>query len=143
MLMLARGQDLRDTRGGMPQSYIIRPTFLESGFSFDGPVPAHLDRKPTDSLAPNSYGLYAVYLNVLPDEIIALDVPDLSMIGFLLRARLEYKKPAVMAYGVMEDIYLLELGYPIKHRLYQGWGGVEAQLATQTSSHATTFWLSM
>lgn len=110
----------------MAQSYVVRPTFLESRFSFDGPVPVHIDEEPTGSLLSDVYGIMLVYPFYTRQEIIALDVPDSFMVDTLVQARIKHRDLEVRIRGRMEDIYRIHSSSPIPQLLYQGWGGVEA-----------------
>lgn len=110
----------------MAQSHLIHPTFLESNFSFDGPVPVHVDKKPIVSFVPDAYGLYAVPLNMIGGEAIALDVPDLMMITALVRARVQRQDLLVRTRGVMENIFLMSPDDRRMACLYNGWGSPEA-----------------
>src|SRR3989344_2145689 len=96
----------------------VVPTFLESGFLFEGKPPHHIDEFPS---VPSYVGYFALFAET--DEgkpySLAVDIPDIETARELAEARKLRQESDIDTYGYTDDVHIY---FPNgeTERFYQG-----------------------
>jgi len=113
---------------------IIRPTFLQANFLFDGRVPPHHDAEPHEPRLSDAFGILLVGAYPMsearminnPYHTIALDISDLPTTEVLVRARIARTEMDVRMGKPVPNIQIYKPNGSFRKQVYRGWGHPEA-----------------